>query len=181
MKPVDSLNLLQDLEQRVETSITIAVTMFQNSYASTLLKPSNIGAWSIAQCLDHLNSYGDFYLPHIKKALNENNKQAFSSSFKSSWLGTYFTNMMRPHSGKKYKAFKKHVPKQELDAAAVVAEFIHQQELLLSYLEMAKQNDLNTIKIPISISPFIKLKLGDVFQFIIAHNERHIEQAKRNL
>jgi len=181
MKPVDSLNLLQDLETRVEASISIAVATFQNSYPSTLLQPSNTGGWSIAQCLDHLNSYGDFYLPHIKKALSENNKHAFSASFKSSWLGTYFTNMMLPRSGKKYKALKKHVPKQDLDAAAVVAEFIHQQELLLSYLEIAKHSDLNSIKIPISISSFIKLKLGDVFQFIIAHNERHLEQAKRNL
>jgi hypothetical protein len=46
---------------------------------------------------------------------------------------------------------------------------------------MAKRANLNTIKIPISIVPFIKLKLGDTFQFIITHNERHIEQAKRNI
>lgn len=180
MKTVDSLLLIQDLEARVEGSISLAIITFQNLDSEILLTPSSNGGWSIAQCLDHLNSYGNFYLPHIKKSL-ENTKQKSNGCFKSSWLGGYFTNMMRSNSGKKYKALKKHTPKQTLNAASVIAEFIHQQELLLSYLETAKNVDLNSTKIPISISPFIKLKLGDIFQFIIAHNERHLEQAKKNL
>jgi hypothetical protein len=46
---------------------------------------------------------------------------------------------------------------------------------------MAKNTDLNKIKIPISLTNLIKLKLGDVFQFIITHNERHLAQALGNL
>ncbi|WP_018343798.1 DinB family protein [Cytophaga aurantiaca] len=180
MKTIDSLRLLHDLETRVETSICNAVETFQNLSTDVLLKRSNTGGWSIAQCLQHLNSYGDFYLPKIQTALKKDNSM-YSKSFRSGWIGSYFIEMMLPGSGKKYKAFKKHVPESDLDAAAVVSTFIHQQELLLSYLRIAHSQDLNRIKIPISISPFIKLKLGDVFQFIIAHNERHIEQAKRNL
>ena len=82
---------------------------------------------------------------------------------------------------KKYKAFKNHVPPAELDPGRIVAEFILKQEQLASYLKLARQSDMNRIRIPISIMSWIKLKLGDVFQFIIAHNERHIRQAKRNL
>ncbi len=180
MKTVDTFNLLKDLEDRVENGLSLSITTLQNTYASTLLRPSATGGWSIAQCLDHLNSYGHFYLPQINKALNKNTSKDFNSTFKSSWLGKYFTQMMLPGSGKKYKAFKKHIPEKNLDAYAVVAEFIHQQELLLTYLKTARHKNLDA-RIPISISPFIKLKLGDVFQFMIAHNERHLAQAKRNL
>ncbi|MGN6645594.1 MAG: DinB family protein [Cytophaga sp.] len=180
MKTVDTLNLLKDLEDRVENSLTLAIRTFQNTDTSTLLCPSVSGGWSIVQCLDHLNSYGHFYLPQINKALNKGSDQNTSLTFKSSWLGNYFTKMMLPGSGKKYKAFKKHVPENNPDAHAVIAEFIHQQELLAAYLKTARYKNLDA-GIPISISPFIKLKLGDVFQFMIAHNERHLEQAKRNL
>lgn len=180
MKTIDSLSLLHDLETRVEASLQIAIQTFQNLPADTLLKPSATGGWSIAQCLEHLNSYGEFYLPKIQTAL-DNDRSPYSNRFKSGWFGAYFIEIMLPNSGKKYKAFKKHVPKYDLDAAAVVSTFIHHQELLLTSLRIAQRHDLNRIKIPISISPFIKLKLGDVFQFVIAHNERHIEQAKRNL
>jgi uncharacterized damage-inducible protein DinB len=37
------------------------------------------------------------------------------------------------------------------------------------------------VKVGISIAPFIKLKLGDVFRFMIAHQVRHILQAGRAL
>lgn len=180
MKTVASLNLLHDLEARVETSLHVTIHTLQNLPSDILLQPAATGGWSIAQCLEHLNSYGEFYLPQIHRALDKHTSIA-SENFRSGWFGAYFIQMMLPESGKKYKALKKHIPASDLNAAAVVATFIHQQEALLSYIRAAKHHDLNKIKIPISISPFIKLKLGDVFQFIIAHNERHMEQAKRNL
>jgi len=46
-------------------------------------------------------------------------------------------------------------------------------------LEEAKSVDLNAVRISISIAKFIKLKLGDVFMFLIAHNLRHVKQAER--
>jgi hypothetical protein len=39
--------------------------------------------------------------------------------------------------------------------------------------------DIGAIRIPISISPLIRLKLGDTFHFLVAHQLRHLEQVKR--
>jgi hypothetical protein len=172
--------LLDSLEVQVEQHLLQAIRVFQNMDERTLMEPAANGGWSIAQCLWHLNSYGHFYLPQIAAGLEKSH--AHNTRFKSSWLGAYFTRMMEPGQGsKKYKAFKDHVPPVELNAYAVVAEFIGQLELLHGYLKQARSKDLNSIKLPISISRWVKLKLGDVFQFIIAHNERHLQQAKRNL
>lgn len=181
MKPVNKAALLKRLEDRVEEHISDTISLFQNLSAGDLNKPSASGGWSIAQCLNHLNSYGDFYLPHIQRQLFKL-PDANMSEFTSSWFGAYFTKMMDPQNGKKkYKAMKGHIPATDLDAAKVVGEFLRQQELLMGYLRQASKKDLNKIKIPISISKLIKLRLGDVFQFLIAHNERHMQQAKRNL
>jgi hypothetical protein len=181
MKPVNKSELLVNLEARVETHISDTISLFQNQSNVQLNAPSETGGWSIAQCLDHLNSYGDFYFPNIEQrilAAPDND----TSDFTSSWFGAYFTKMMDPHTGKKkYKAMKGHISSSDLNAAEVVGEFIRQQEILLKYLRQARKKDLNSIKIPTSISKLIKLKLGDVFQFIIAHDERHMQQAKRNL
>lgn len=78
------------------------------------------------------------------------------------------------------KALKGHIPATQLNSYAVVAEFIQQQEKLLIYLRQARKADLD-IRIPITITKLIRLKLGDVFQFLIMHDERHIQQANRNL
>ena len=172
--------LLTTLEGEVESHLNDAVKIFQNLPAEKLLRPTANGGWSIAQCLWHLNSYGDYYLREIKLGLAKN--YPANPDFKSTWLGSYFTRIMRPGAQmKKYKAFKNHIPPVELDAPQVVAAFIQQQEQLLLYLKQARHTDLNRIRIPISIMRWIKLKLGDVFQLVIAHDERHLQQAKRNL
>jgi hypothetical protein len=48
-------------------------------------------------------------------------------------------------------------------------------------LERSREINLNKAKVPISIAKFIRLKLGDVFNFLIAHNHRHVLQAERAL
>ncbi|WP_428659514.1 DinB family protein [Runella sp.] len=182
MKTQHKGQLLDTLENRVEGHLQQAIRQFQNMPESDLLQPAVNGGWSIAQCLEHLNSYGHYYLPKIQEGLAKKAHLAPKETFKSSWLGNYFIQMMEPETGKKkYKAFKGHIPDSKLDAYAVVAEFIQQQETLLNYLQQARSTDMNAVRIPISIARFITLKLGDVFQFIIAHNERHIQQAMRNV
>ena len=170
--------LLDIIEKQVENHINDSVRIFQNLPAEVLLRLAANGGWSITQCLWHLNSYGDYYLPKIKLGLDKNYPP--NPDFKSTWLGSYFTRIMKPgvHM-KKFKAFKNHVPPLEMDPHKIVAEFIQQQEQHLSYLKQARQTDMNKVRIPISILSWLKLKLGDVFQFIVAHNERHLQQAKK--
>lgn len=177
MNKIDKLLLLETLENQVESHLKITIHTFQNLHEAALLTQPANGGWSIAQCFEHLNSYGQYYLPQIEKGIKQNHQKPASDTFKSSWLGRYFTKMMSPSNTKKYKAFKGHIPSFDLNAHIVMAEFINQQETLLRYLKEAGKVDLNAIRIPISIGKFIKLKLGDVFQFIIAHDERHIQQA----
>jgi hypothetical protein len=173
--------LLTQLETKVEAHLHEAIAIFQNLSDTTLLAPSIGGGWSVAQCLDHLNSYGRYYLPQIEKKMGAK-LDVNAESFTSTWLGNYFTRIMDPQTGKKkFKAFKNHRPAKELDAHKVVAEFIEQQETMLRYLVHARHCDLNNVRVPLSIFKLITFKLGDAFQFIIAHNERHVLQAKRNL
>lgn len=179
MKPILKADLLNSLEQRVEQHLQLTTAQLQNLEPERLLRPAPDGGWSIAQCLEHLNSYGRYYLPEIDKGLRQA-KPTEKNTFASSWLGNYFTRMMEP-GPKKYKAPKDHRPAPALDTAAVIATFVEQQEALLAYLRRARQIDMEKIRIPISIARWIKLKLGDVFRFLVAHNERHMQQALRHL
>lgn len=182
MKSIENKVLISHLEDRLELHLKESISLFQNLHESVLLKPASNGGWSIAQCLEHLNTYGRYYLPVIKKALENQPQQEGSLLFKSSYLGAYFTQLIEPRENmRKLKAAKKHTPPINLNPYVVVAEFIEQQEELLKLLKQSVRVDMNTIRIPISITKWIKLKLGDIFQFLIAHNQRHIMQAKRNL
>lgn len=182
MSKIAQAQLIQQLENRIEQHLKDTIYSLQNLPENVLLRAASNGGWSIAQCLEHLNTYGDYYLPQIKSGLEKAPKSSPDIHFESSWLGAYSIKMMEPTTGKKkFKAFKGHIPAEQLDGHAVVARFIQQQEELLSYVKQAKSVNLNNIRIPISITRLIRLKLGDVFQFIIAHDERHLQQAFRNL
>lgn len=179
MQAQSSEALLTTLESQVETQLAEVIRTFQNMTAETLAKPRADGGWSAAQCLWHLNSYGDHYLPAIEKELSRERFTA-NASFTSTFLGAWFTRLMQPGDKmKKMKAFKNHRPPSNVDPHKTVAEFILQQERLLGLLRSARKTDLNQVSISISIMPWFKMRLGDVFQFLIAHIERHLIQAEK--
>lgn len=178
MTLISSRALLNYLEKTTERHIQKAIEDYQNMDRARLLKPAKDGGWSIAQCLDHLNGYGRYYYPLIQQKVDANTQQ--DETYTSTWLGNYFVNMMDPDTGKKkMKAFKNHVPAPDLDAHEVVSEFIRQQEHLLQLIRISRKRDLNKIKIPISLTKYIRINLGDTLRFIVAHNERHMRQAER--
>lgn len=175
--------LLDLPEVRVERHIKEGVATFQNLTERELLRPAPDGGWSIAQCLDHLNSYGHYYPPLLKKKmLSRNEHPAPAKVYRSSMIGAYFIRMVDPETGKKkQKAFEQHQPLAIRDAHAVTAEFIAQQEELLAILNQARTADLAAGAIPVSFFNWIRLKPGDLLLFLTAHNERHIIQAKKVL
>jgi hypothetical protein len=180
MKTIKRTELLDQLESEVESHLQTAITIFQNARPELLQQPAAHHGWSIAQCLWHINSYGHYYLPAIAQAMKSD--AASRETFTSSWLGAYFTRLMKPGEGmKKMKAFKDHTPPAQPDGRTEVAEFIRQQEVLLGLLRQARQVDLTHTKVAISLSRWIKLRLGDVFQFYVAHQGRHVAQAMRNV
>jgi hypothetical protein len=185
MKNYKSEILVEDLLNQTETILKTAIAEWQLIPHSRFARKPSPEIWSANECLQHLNSYGRYYLPAIEKSIKKGSKVSFKDEFSSGWLGNYFTKLMLPTANgkpsKKMKSPKDHAPKTIIESHLVIAEFIGQQEKLLQLLTLAKKIDLNKSKVGISIAPFIKLKLGDVFMFLIAHLQRHTLQAQRAL
>lgn len=177
--------LLEGLQAQTEANISKAISEWQLTSNSRITAQPALGAWSAAQCLEHLNSYGRYYLPAIEKAIAKGGGTKPSLYFKSSWLGNYFYKLMLPENNgtvkKKMRSPKDHQPGLQFNPDMAINEFITQLEILGRLLTEARKIDMNKARVPISISPFIKLKLGDVFLFLIAHINRHVLQAERAL
>ena len=181
--------LVVDLTNRTKRLIEEAEFLKEKTEEALNYKV-NPESWSVLECLEHLNLYGRFYLPEIKKSISafplrrgtegEDNKNYFDSVFKSGWLGNYFANSMLPKEKlKKMKTFKNMNPINSKLDKKVIDEFIDQQKEMLRLLEEARKVSLNKTRTAISISKLVKLKLGDTFRFVIYHNQRHMAQAQR--
>lgn len=183
MKKFNSIALLETLEADTRQLILEAHRLLQTDPETLTLQPVP-GKWSVAQNIEHLNTYSRYYIPVIRQALSKTTHTC-NPEFRSGWLGNYFTKMMKPSAtgqvGYKMKAMKNHMPPPDIDSKNVLDEFLDQQQQLLDLLQQARQFDIGRIRIPISISKMIGLKLGDTFRFFIAHEQRHFVQLQQAL
>ncbi len=163
---LDHIQFAEDILQLAENKLNLRLTE---------------SSWNVLECIEHLNRYGNFYLPEIKNRISVS-KRSSTLIFTAGIIGDYFAKSMFPKKKlNTMKTLKKMNPVHSELNKSVVEEFINQQNLLLELLEKAKNINLITTKTRISISKLIKLRLGDTFRFVIYHNMRHIEQAKRVL
>ena len=175
---MQSEKLIQTLLEQTR-QITNQVEKLKTYDLNTLTWKENEISWSILECLEHLNLYGNFYLPQMEDKIKNSNTKS-ETEFKNGLLGNYFAKSMLPKEKlNKMKTFKDKNPlSADLDKT-VIDKFINQQIKLMDLLNQSGNVNLNKVKIPTSISSLIKLKLGDTFQFFINHIIRHLNQINR--
>ena len=174
---IKTQDLMIDLIERTKVNLNQA-ERFRNLSEKQLNHKEYSESWSILECIEHLNLYGDFYNPEIKRSLQASHSKT-NEVFKSGLIGNYFVKIMLPKEKlNKMKTFKDKNPIGSKLNIKVIDRFVEQQKEFLRLIEKSKSVNLSKTKTAISISKFIKLRLGDTFRFIVAHNERHLLQAK---
>jgi hypothetical protein len=172
--------LILDLIETTRQNLNFAALLKQKKDAELNWK-ENSENWSILECLQHLNLYGHFYIPEIEKTIVKS-KQKTETEFKSGILGGYFAATMLPKQKlNKMKTFKDKNPLHSNLDRKVIDEFITQQIKTIDLLNKSKTVSLNNNKVKISLTKWIRLKLGDTFRVVINHNVRHIKQIENNL
>ena len=176
---ISNQDLINELQSKV-TECLEKVEALKNLPTNALEWRENSESWNILECIEHLNRYGDFYLPEIKKRMTSNKTTNGNSlQFKYHWWGNFFVNAIAPQPKdqlKKMNAFKKLNPHFDHINRTILDTFIDQQHQMLEILEEVRGLNLNKIKTNSTIK-FVKLRLGDTLRAEIYHNQRHINQA----
>lgn len=144
----------------------------------------NTNTWSVNEVLAHLNEYANYYnevfTDRIEKTKFKDPKEIFTSSplGRSAWKSMKLGNAR--NIKRKFKAPRNYNPTfyPELITNQDAENFVDYQTTFIDILEKAKQVNLRKVKVPISISKIVRLRLGDALMFVTYHNERHIEQIK---
>ena len=175
MKTEELIKELLDVTLRNRKEVESLKKLSTENLNSKISKQS----WSILECIEHLNRYGDFYIPEIKEKISKS-KYKETEVFKSGMLGNYFAMSMLPKEKlNKMKTFTSMNPINIVLEREVLDKFIEQQIQIINLLNLAKTVDLNRVKTSISISKWIKLKLGDTLRVLIYHNWRHMVQVEK--
>jgi hypothetical protein len=139
------------------------------------------GRWSMAGCFDHLNlSAAQLFIPRIDKAiaiaraedLKSNGPFAYSAFER--WCVR--TNDAPPRM--RYKAPRRVRPAAGKPLDQVRADFLRWQDELGRRIQESDGLDLRRAKYKSPI-PLVKWSLGAFFQLMLAHERRHVWQARQ--
>lgn len=184
MKGVLSEELITSLKNITQTNLSFiqkkCVHLGENQMT---WRPSST-SWCIQEVLSHLNSYSAYYNSLILAKIQRTKYKATKEQFVSSPLGRSAWRSMKlgraNNIKRKFQATKNYNPttNPELLDNNAIEHFLESQEEMLTLLDKALEVNLKRVKIPMSISKVIRLRLGDALMFVVYHNERHIQQIK---
>lgn len=173
--------LLVTLQSNIHALVETVETEFMVLSDKALNTKEATDRWSILECLEHLNRYSRYYNMALSKAIDraKTQNQTRDEHVQSTWLGRKFIAMVHPSNAKKQKTFKSMNPAQSVLDRTVIEEWIHHQEQRLALLQEARSINLNQSHVPIEFFKWLRLNVGDTFQLLVAHEQRHMLQALR--
>jgi hypothetical protein len=138
--------------------------------------------WSAAQCLEHLNILGGYYLPSLKARLHlaQASGSAAGAQVRSGWLGRYFTTTAQQKNGlgdNLLRRPRQFAPTGTRLTGTVVEAFNRQLDELLRLLLLARQVDAGAVRVPNPLYPWLRLRLTDVLEALVTHLQRYVKQA----
>lgn len=143
-------------------------------------RPSD-GRWSIAECVAHLTASGRIYLAPLDRAIERGVERAMfgGRDFHPNWFGRLLIASMEPPPRRRMRAPKQIVPRPVESRARLAAEFDAMHLALIERIRRATSLDLARVKLRSPIMPLLRMPLGTCFAFLLAHERRHLWQARQ--
>jgi hypothetical protein len=166
----------QSFEQIADEADTLAGTLSDDRF--NWHPPS--GGWSVAQCIEHLNVTARLYLPNLDEGIADAIRRGLygEGPFRYGWLGRKMVQSQEPTSKRKYKAAKAFMPPPARPRQESMAAFRAYQMQFIDRLRQANGLDLSRARVRSPVISWLKLQLGSGFALVVAHERRHLLQAR---
>ena len=139
------------------------------------------GSWSIAECIEHLNSTARLYLTNLDEGIADATRRGLygEGPFTYNWIGRIVVGTMEPPARIRIKAPKAFHPTPQRPRNEIMAAFRAYQVQYIDRLRQANGLDLARARVSSPASKWLRLSLGSGFALMAAHERRHLWQARR--
>ena len=140
--------------------------------------------WSIAQCIKHLMLTGTGGANGQQTAIARLRERGQLSDGPYAYrgipamMGNMLMGSIEPPVQRKFKTAKRVIPADHHDLGALVPEFLALQDRFERLIKDAKGVDLGRASVPLGV-PLFSMRLGQNLAFEIAHERRHLWQARQ--
>jgi hypothetical protein len=140
-------------------------------------------AWSVAQCIDHLNVTARQYLPLLDEGIADAIRRGLYSAgpYAYNWVGRLLVYLVEPTTRLRAKAPTAFQPAPGRPRHDVMAAFRAYQVQYVDRLRQANGLDLAEARVTSPVARWLRMPLGSGFAMMIAHERRHLAQARRVL
>jgi hypothetical protein len=138
------------------------------------------GRWSIAENLDHLRATGAQYVPAIDEAIAAGQARSLygEGPFRYGPVERFLAWSMEPPVRVRLKTLGAITPAGEHSLGIARPAFLHAQEELRARIRRANGLDLSRVRVRSPLVTWLQLSLGKALAFLLAHERRHLWQAK---
>lgn len=173
-------DLLNRLETELRSQLAEVRAIFVPLDPETLRRRPNPEAWNILESLAHLNQFADDYLPLMQRAIHRAKARQWAPGdpVRYTARGQRMVRRADPANGKFYRTAKRYNFSHLPVGVEVLKAFIIKNEQLLRVLQAAREVDINRALVPKAHAWFGRFTLGNLLEFLVAHTQRHLAQAK---
>jgi DinB family protein len=140
-------------------------------------------AWSVALCLEHLNVTARQYLPKLDEGISNAMRRGLYNPgpYGYNWIGRLSVYVVEPTTRFRAKAPRAFQPAPGRPRQGVMAAFRAYQVQFVDRLRQANGLDLARARVASPVARWIRMPLGSGFAMMVAHERRHLAQARRVL
>lgn len=137
-------------------------------------------AWSIGECLEHLVVTAEEFYQQMHPALERQPRHGIptAETWRPTLAGRLILRALDPVARRRVRSPQVLVP-SPVPRPALLEAFLAAQDELIAMMREADGMDLTRIRLHSPASVCIRLHLGDAFEMLICHAERHLGQAER--
>jgi hypothetical protein len=135
----------------------------------------------VAECLAHLILINAGYFPIIQKIARDGYQPTFQQRLPvlPRLFGSLVLNAVQPQTARKLKANRRFLPTSSAIEGDIVGRFEAHQRDVMDHMAMTDRLDLGSVVITSPVASVATYSLLDAYRILVAHERRHIAQAKR--
>jgi len=141
------------------------------------------GSWSVAECLDHLGLTHHIYIADMEQAATRGRAQGKMrrGPARPGLGGGLFARLMEPPVRQRFRIKAPEIiqPKSIPTIAQALAGFLASQQEVRNFLLSNAELDLAGIRFVHPFIPGLRFSLASGLSIILAHDRRHLWQARR--
>ncbi|HEU5262852.1 MAG TPA: DinB family protein [Gemmatimonadales bacterium] len=174
---------LQDYLQQIEAVKRDAQALVSGLSNAQFNSRPGPGRWSIGECLVHLNVAVTTTLPAFDRGIERGWTRGLMGQgrFRYGWFANWMVRSMEPPVKRRMRTVKifEVPPGATHSPGQVLPEFLRVRDQLAERVRRADGLDLRRARVVSPVTPLLRMPLGAYFAFVLAHERRHVWQARQ--